>query len=92
MLPVASLTATVLFVALELAARKSLPTLSVAALDASPVKFVAYTFDHPKLALPNVNVLSAPGIKPVDVTVPTCVSSPAPFVVFNLITPLLVTF
>ena len=92
MLPVASLTATVLFVALELAARKSLPTLSVAALDASPVKFVAYTFDHPKLALPNVNVLSTAGSIPSDVNVAICVSTPAPVVTLNLISPLLVTF
>ena len=92
MLPVASLTATVLLVALELAERKSLPTLSVADLDASPVKFAAYTFDQPKLADPNVNVLSVAGTTPVAVTVPTCVSTPAPLVTFNLIVPLLVIF
>ena len=61
MLPVASLTATVLFVALELAERKSVPTLSVAALVASPVNVAACTFENPNAAVPNVNVLSAAG-------------------------------
>ena len=61
-MPLASLTATVLFVALELAERKSLPTLSVVALDASPVNAAAYTFENPNDALPNVNVLKEPKI------------------------------
>ena len=91
-MPVASLTATVLFVALELALRKSLPTLSVVALDASPVKLIAYTFENPNDALPNVNVLSTAGTMPVAVTVLTCVSAPPPVVTFNLIVPLLVIF
>ena len=41
MFPVASLTATVLFDALTLEVRNSLPTLSAVAVDASPVKFAA---------------------------------------------------
>ena len=67
MLPVASLTATVLLVALALALRKSVPTRNVAALVASPVIAAAYTFENPNDALPSVNVLSAAGTMPVAV-------------------------
>ena len=69
-----------------------MPTLSVAALVASPVNVAACTFENPNAAVPNVNVLSAAGTIPVAVTVPTCVSTPAPLVTLNFITPLFVIF
>ena len=85
MLPVASLTATVLFEALALAVLKSVPTLSAVACEASPVNADAYTLENLREPLPSANVLSTAGRIPEESNVTECVVVPEPFVDFTLI-------